>query len=170
MTDYVKGFKTCSDHAVGLQCVNRALDNNQALFEQLDKRHSVGNRSFGSADMFLGPGRHDDVLIARTVADFTIVAGPGGTNIAFSLLSGPLIFDAPQELATGQWRINITTPTIFNAIATIKGATAGIARYATCFVRSDANSPFVIVSTWNVAGGVLAQYDFSLALWSEGVA
>lgn len=167
MTDYLKLPKTCSDHAIGFQSVNQALDNNIAIYEQLDKRHAIGNRS---NDVFIGPGRHDDVLIARTVADYQVVAGPGGTQLVFSLLSGPLIVGAPIELATGQWRINVATPTIFAAIATIKGATAGVSRSTSCFVLADANSPFVIVSTWNVSAGAMAAYDFSLVLFSEGVA
>ena len=42
MTDYLKLFKTCSDHAVGLQCVNQALDNNQALYETHAKLGRLG--------------------------------------------------------------------------------------------------------------------------------
>lgn len=167
MTDYVKLFKTCSDHAVGTQSVNQALENNIALFERLDKRHALGTRP---NDVFIGPGKHDDVLIARTVADFTVVSGAGGTQLLFSLVSGPFIFDTPTQLASGQWRIDIPTPTIFSAIATIKGASLGIARHASCFVGADQLNPYVVVSTWNVAAGALADYDFSVAIWAEGVA
>jgi hypothetical protein len=164
---YLKLFKTCSDHAVGYQSVNQAVDNNLALYQQIDAKHAVGNEQ---NDIFQPLGRHDDVLVARTVADFKVVAGPNGTNRAFPLVSGPLLVNPPTELATGQWRIPVATPTIFHAVATIKGASAGNARYATCYVLAGLSNAFVIVSTWNVTGGVLASYDFSLVLWSEGIA
>lgn len=167
MTDYTKLHLVCQDFAVGLQSANTVIDNNQALWERLDKRHAVGIQG---NDAFLGPGRHDDVLIARTVADFTVVSGPSGDDLLFSLLSGPLIFEAPIALSTGQWLIYVTTPRPFTAKATIKGASASRARDATCLVRSDPAGPYVVVSTWDVESVALAAYDFSLVLWSQGVA
>ena len=167
MTDYTKLHLVCQDFAVGKQSVNTALDNNQALWERLDKRHATGTQA---NDAFLGPGRHDDVLIARTVADFSVVDGPDGSQLLFALLSGPLIFETPVALGTGQWKIYVTTPTAFSAKATIKGASVSKAREATCLVRGDAAGPYVVVSTWDVEGLALAAYDFSLVLWAQGVA
>lgn len=160
---YLKLFKTCSDHAVGEQCVNQALDNNRALyFDQFDPRHSIGidGKTFGRNE-FLVPGRHDDVLVARTVADFAIDA----TSDVLALVNGPM-FAGASRLKAGQWKIFLNTSQVFSAAATIKGATAGVARYATCFVSFDSTGPFVTVSTWNASGGVLADYDFSLAIWA----
>lgn len=166
---FVKLPKTCSDHAVGLDSVNQALANNRALyFDQLDPWHAAGVRS--AADRQLGPGRHDDILIARSVADFSIrdIFGLGVTAVA--QVGGPFIVGFPTRLAAGQWRVYVTVPRIFSAAATIKGASTGVARYATCFVSTDVSGPFVTVSTWNATTGALADYDFSLSIWSEGVA
>ena len=167
---YSKPFLTTSDHAVGFQCVNRAIDNNRALFfDYVEPKHATGR---DPADVFIGKGRHDDVLIARTVADFLFVTATlaTGPEQLFAEVSGPMIVGAPVRMKTGQWKIYISTPQLFSAAATIKGATAGNSRQASCFVLVDSVGPYVIVSTWNVSGGVLADYDFSLVLWSRGVA
>ena len=167
---YEKPFLTTQDHAVGLQCVNRALENNRALYsDQFDPGHSTGINGLSYADPFLGPGKHDDPLVARTAADFILDTYATGA-VALQVLSGPMIFGAPQYVKTGQWDIYITTPRIFAAYACIKGATAGVARYATCFVANALDGPYVTVTTWNVAGGVLADYNFSLVLYAEAVA
>jgi hypothetical protein len=165
---YEKPFLTTSDHAVGLQCVNRALENNRALYsDQFDPGHSAGVGGLAYGDPFLTPGKHDDPLVARTAADFAIDATG---LIAVELTTGLMVFGPPTKLKTGQWQILISTPRIFNAYAIIKGPTAGVARYATCFVSSDVDGPSVTVSTWNAAGGVLADYDFSLVIYAEAVA
>lgn len=165
---YEKPFLTVSDHAVGLQCVNRALENNRALYrDQFDPTHSVGVGGSSLGDPFLGPGRHDDPLIARTVADFTLDAAGA---VAVSLVTGPLIFDAPTKVDTGQWVIYVTTPRLFSAVACIKGASIGAPRHATCHVSMDLNGPYVTVSTWDFASSARISCDFSLALWAEAVA
>lgn len=165
---YLKLFKTVSDHAVGMQCVNQALDNNFALyFTQFSPRHVrevEWVKPFGR-NPFLVPGRHDDVLVARTIADFSINATPA----AMVLVTGPMVLGAPVRMKVGQWKIFVNTPQLFSAVATIKGASVGNARYATCFVDMNPGGAFVTVSTWNASGGVLADYDFSLALWAVGV-
>ena len=166
---YLKLPKTCSDHAVGLQSVNQALDNNQALYEtQFDPGHRT-NLGVTLGGWPLPPGRHDDVLVARTAADFSIatIAGLGVTAVA--LVGGPVIVDFPDRLQAGQWRVRILTPRIFSAVATVKGATTGGSRYATTHVSGDSLGPYVTVSTWNVTGGTLDDYDFSLVIWAEGV-
>lgn len=166
---YLKLFKSCSDFAVGIQTAQQALDNNEALLAQFDANHSTGVSGAAFGDPFLGAGRHDDPLIARSVADFYIDATLA-TPAAFALISGPMIFETPIWLQTGQWKIHITTPQLFSAIATIKGATTGSPRQATCFIAMATNGPYVTVSTWDTNAGTLADYDFSLVLWAEGVA
>lgn len=165
---YEKPFLTTSDHAVGLQCVNRALENNRALLrEQLDPGHAI--TSSVGVDAFLGLGKHDDPLIARTAADFQLDIGTLDT-VAIALVSGPAIFGTPIRLAVGRWKIRVTTPQLVSAYASIKGASAGVARHAACVVSGDLSGPFVAVTTWNVAGGAPADYDFSLVIYAEGVA
>lgn len=165
---YLKLLKTCSDHAVGMQSVNQAIDNNGALYStQFDPNHSTGSTS--RVDSLLGPGRHDDTLVARGVFDFIIrtISGIGPTAVAS--VGNAIAVGFPARITSGQWRIYVLTRRLFSAVATIKGATAGIPRYATCFVSADSYGQFVTVSTWNVAAGVLDDYDFSLAIWAEGV-
>lgn len=165
---YVKLPKGVSDYAVGYQSVNQALDNNRALFDQFDAKHSLGVGGGAYGDPFLSPGKHDDLVIARTVADF-YVDTTGTTPVAYTVISGPMIFEAPEYLAAGKWKILITTPRLFGAAATIK-ATSLVDRYAQCRVYQDLAAPYLIVTTWDVGSGVLGNYNFSLALWAEGVA
>lgn len=165
---YEKPFLTVQDHAIGLQCVNRALENNRALYaDQFDPNHSVGVGGLAYGDPFLTPGQHDDPLVARAAVDFAIDATG---RVAIALMPSPSIIGEVEFVKTGQWRVNITTPRIFSAYAVIKGATSGNARYATCFVTFGIDGPSVIVTTWLVAGGVLATYDFSLVVYAEAVA
>lgn len=168
---YAKPFLTTSDHAVGEQCVNRAVDNNRALFfDYFEPKHTTGREP---QDVFLGKGKHDDVLIARTVADFLFIGDPlimAGAPCLFAEVSGPMVVGAAVSLQAGQWKIRIATPQIYSAVATIKGATVSKPRAATCFVLIDALGPYVVVSTWDINGAALADYSFSLVIWSRGVA
>lgn len=165
---YVKLPKGVSDYAVGYQSVNQMLDNNRALFDQFDAKHSVGVGGVNFGDPFMSPGKHDDILVARTVADFAVdTTGP--TVSAYNLVSGPMIFEPPEYLADGKWKVLITTPRLFGAIATIK-ETSMVDRYAQARVFMDLSGPYIIVTTWNVGTGALDNYDFSLCIWAEGVA
>jgi len=165
---YEKPFLTTSDHAVGLQCVNRALENTRAMYsDQFDPNHSTGINGLSYGDPFLALGQHDDPLVARTAADFAI---DSTGLIAFALVSGPLVVGSVEFMKAGQWRVYVSTPRITSAYACVKGATAGAARYASCRTVADSSGPYVVVTTWNVAGGVLANYDFSLVLYAEAVA
>ena len=166
---YEKPFLTTSDHAVGLQCVNRALENNRALLQdQFDPGHSLGLGGAARGDPFLSPGRHDDPLVSRSVALFSMDVGALDT-VAVTLISGPLIFSGARRVAQGEFQIFLTTQEIVSAYALINGPSTGVARHATCLVSNNTNAPYVTVSTWNVAGGAKADYDFSLVLYAEGV-
>jgi len=163
---YLKLPKTCSDHAVGLQSVNQAIDNNAELYAQLDKRHSVIAEGNAYVPPFRAPGAHDDVLIARTVADF---AYSSSLLRMWPYMSGPMIFGLPTRRGTGSWDIPVTAPRIYAAVATIKGVTALIPRSASCYIYRGLNSAYVSVRTWNVAAGALENYDFSLAIWTDSL-
>lgn len=166
---YEKPFLTTSDHAVGLQCVNRAIENNRALLmDQFDPGHSLGLGGAARGDPFLSPGRHDDPLVVRSVALFSMDVGALDT-VAITLIDGPLIFSGARRVAQGEFQIFLTTQEIVSAYALINGASAGVARHAACLVSNNTNAPYVTVSTWNVSGGAKADYDFSLVLYSEGV-
>ena len=165
---YVKLPKGVSDYAVGYQSVNQALDNNRALYDQLDAKHSLGVGGGAYGDPFLEPGQHDDTLVARTAADF-VVDATGAVVISYAQLGGILINGAPQYVADGKWKVYVTTPRLLGAVATVKD-TSLVDRYAQCRISSDTDGTFVMVTTWDVSGGVLVNVDFSLVIWSDGVA
>lgn len=166
---YVKLPKAVSDYAVGVQSVNQALENNIALYDQYDLRHSVGVGVPGSnsSDPFLGPGRHDDWLVARTSADYEVDAS-GPTVVAYGVISGPLIVGAPEFVTDGTWRIYVATPTLYGVVATIKAAATGD-KYAQCRLTPDLEAPYISVTTWDVASGALDNLSFSIVLWAENV-
>ena len=168
MSTYVKLFKVVSDFALGKQTYNQGLDNNSALFDQFDAKHSSGIRGGAYDDAFLGPGRHSDARIARSVADFYV--NPDTLGMDSVLISGQMIHGAPVRVKAGQWRIYVTTGRLFGAIATIK--TTGTApKMATARMSMMSGGPFVTVSTWDLDLSTVEQVDlpFSLVLWAEGV-
>lgn len=165
---YVKLHKVVSDFAVGVQSVNQALENNRSIFSQLDYKHSLGAGGLAAGDPFLGHGKHDDLMVARTVADFTIDTSTT-TPRAYPLVSGLLVFEEPEFIDAGTWRVWITTPRLFGAVAQVK-ATGTADRYACARVYMSASGPFVVVSTWNIAGAAKENFDFSLVLWTRSVA
>lgn len=164
---YLKLFKTCSDHAVGLQSVNQAIDNNDALYAAIDVAHSMGvngDSPYGRPLQALG--RHDDILIARSTADFTI--STLATPTLLPALLGPIFGSLSyQRLGPGQWRIFIATPQLFGAVALMK-STASVDYKATCFTVADPSlGPSVIVSTWNIATPTTQDLPFSLTVWAQ---
>lgn len=165
---YLKLPKTCSDHAVGYQSVVQAVENNAALVTAFDAKHSIGiagGSPFGLPTLALG--RHDDILIARSAADFTVDTAPI-TPILVSLLAGP-VFGALQyaRLAVGQWQIWLATPQLFAAVALMK-STATADYKATCYaVSNPSTGPSIIVSTWDIATATLDDLPFSLVVWTQ---
>lgn len=168
---YLKLPKTTSDHAVGFQSINQAIDNNAALLAAFDARHAIGvggNSPYGFPTRAVG--RHDDVLIARSVADFAVDTSlPTPTLVA--LLAGP-IFGALfyTRLGTGQWRIYVSSAQRIAAVALMKSS-ASVDYKANCYVSyAPTTGPSVTVSTWNINSGstpALADINFSLAVWTE---
>lgn len=165
---YVKLPFTCQDHAVGLQSVNQAIDNNDAHYAAIDAMHSMGvngDSPYGRPLQALG--RHDDILIARSTSDFQISTLPTPTLLPKVL--GPMFGSLSyQRLAVGQWRIFIATPQLFGAVALMKAAAVQDYK-ANCFTVSDPSlGPSVIVTTWNIAGGpAAADLPFSLTVWAQ---
>lgn len=168
MSSYVKLHLVVADFAVGYQSVNQAIDNNQALYDQLNAGHSTGIRGGAYGDPFLQPGQHDDPLVARTVLQVgvnTAVTPP----TASAVTTGPMLYGQPIRMDTGYWRIKVTTPQLVGAVATCR-ATGTVDRYATCRVVMDASGPYVDVSTWNIAAAAKVDCDFDVVLWAESVA
>ena len=165
---YLKLPKTTQDHCVGYQSVVQAVDNNAALLAAFDAKHSIGiggNSPQGQPTRAIG--RHDDILIARSVADFDVDTAPS-TPVLVALLAGPN-FGALQyvRLGTGQWRIFLGTPQLFAVVALMK-STASVDRKANCFLsNSPSIGPFVTVSTWDVSTAALADLPFSLVVWTQ---
>ncbi|MBL8911648.1 MAG: hypothetical protein JNM17_13225 [Archangium sp.] len=164
MAAYTKLFTTVSDHAIGKQSVNVAIDNNQALYDQLDLNHSMGLRGGDANDPFLQFGQHDDPLIARTVLSFAVTTAP----LLLTLLGGPMLVGSPVRIGTGTWMLRIATPTIFFAVATPRAASA-LDYFANARLVFDPAGPGVMVTTWNAGAGVLLDMDFDVAIWAEGL-
>lgn len=165
---YEKPHLAVSDFAVGVQSVNRATDNNQALFDQFDANHSTGLRGGGPSDAFLQLGQHDDPLISRTVAQY-IVDTALSTPALVAVTGGSMLHPTPPErLGTGQWRIYVSSPRFVSAKATPRSS-AAVDRACSVRVVNDASGPHLIVTTWNIGAGAPADFDFDLAFWSEGL-
>jgi len=167
---YVKLPKVTSDYAVGFQSVNQARDNNTALLAQLDAKHSTGtNGQSPPGRPFEAVGRHDDIVIARTVAHFTVDALVVPTRLR-QLVSGPMLpVLVAQELKTGQWQIFVSTPHVFWAHAT-PSASASVSRKANAYLtQSPDQGPSVIVTTWEQDAGswTPSYFDFSLVFWAK---
>lgn len=171
---YTKLFKVCQDAPLGYQSVNQAVDNNTALKDLYNEKHSIGvggNNIYGVP--LLNIGRHDDILIARTVAHFTVdTTAP--TPTLSTTMSGPMFGSGVQyqRLGTGQWRLFVSTPQRFGATALCR-STASIDRKASCYVTYGGTSgPSIIVTTWEVDAGTFVEtdLDFSLAIWAQRAA
>jgi hypothetical protein len=167
---YLKLFKTTQDHAVGVQSINQSSDNNDAMRDLYDAKHSLGLDGYntgGFNNPFRAVGRHDDPLVARTVARFRIDS-TAAVPVASTIISGPMLaLSTPLRMGAGQWRIFVVTPQLFGAVALIEGAPA-VDLKATCFVEfNPATGPCVVVSTWNVASAARVDYNFSLILWAN---
>lgn len=165
---YLKLPTTTSDHCVGYQSVVQAINNNAALVDAFDSKHSIGiggNSPHGLPTFALG--RHDDILIARSVADFTVdttLPTPRLSTLVSGAIFGSLAY---TRLAVGHWQIFLGTPQLFAAVALMR-STASSDRKATCYIAtSPSTGPSVIVSTWNVATPALEDLPFSLAVWTE---
>lgn len=168
---YSKLPLTDQDHFIGYQSVNQAIDNNDALADLYDAKHSLG---VGGADPFGAPlravGRHDDICIARSVADFEVV-----TTLAVPALrarvSGPVFGSLSfSRLAAGKWRVFIAAPRLVGVTALMKSTGSTDAK-ATCYLVYDPTTgPSVLVTTWLQSGGTWAAADlpFSLVAWGQG--
>lgn len=165
---YLKLPTTTQDHAIGYQSVAQAVDNNAALASVFDAKHSTGvdgNSPPGQPTRAVG--RHDDILIARSVADFAVDTSRPTPTLS-AVVSGPIFgFLSYARLATGQWQIFLATPQLYAAVALMKSTTS-VDRKATCFrSTSITRGPSIIVSTWNVATPALEDLDFSLIVWTQ---
>lgn len=167
---YLKLFTTVQDHAVGYQSVNQARDNGDALKDLYDAKHQLGTNGYqpySPTRSYTAIGRHDDIKIARSVADFVVDSTSFASPVLSIRVSGPIfgIINAAR-ITTGQWRIFVSTPQRFSVVALVK-ASASSDRKATCYRASSINGPHVVVTTWNVATAAKVDYDFSLVLWAQ---
>jgi hypothetical protein len=169
---YLRLPKGVQDYAVGYRSINQANDNSEAIYDTLDAKHALGN-SGNNTSSYTNPlnaiGRHDDFLIARTVANFTVdTTTPTPTLTA--LLAGPLLsLLAVTRYGMGQWRVFFASAGEFIAAASMPATASGDFR-ATCYRFYDpALGQGYIVSTWTVDSGVWipADLDFDLAIWAQ---
>lgn len=166
---YVKLPKVTQDYAVGFQSVNQARDNNTALLAQLDAKHSIGAGGQSPPGRpFEAVGRHDDIVIARTVAHFTVDSAVVPTRLR-QLVTGPMLpVLVAQQLQTGQWQIFVSTPHLFWAHAT-PTASSAVGRKATAYLtQTPDQGASIIVTTWERgASWAKTDFDFSLVFWAK---
>lgn len=161
---YSKLFLTTQDHAIGFQSMNQAIDNNAALKDLYEAKHSLGvggNSPYGFP--LRSVGRHDDIVIARSVSRYgvdTSLAVP-----ALTVLQPGSMPSFAQRMGTGQWRIFVSTPQLFGAVALMESS-ASIDRKASVYPAYDpATGPQVIVTTRSAWAE--ADLPFSLIIWAQ---
>jgi len=173
---YNKPFTVCQNFPVGIQSVNRLIDNNQALYDLWTVKH--GTRDDGSRDATLLDyatrfGRHNDILVARSVSHFTVETYADGTKYLQEQTTGRMT-RATERLGTGHWRIYLSVYDVFGGVAT-GYATSVVDRKVMVRTAISIGSPplslpgYVDVSTWNVATPARLDFDFSLEFWSKVV-
>lgn len=171
---YNKPFFATQDFAVGIQSINRLIDNNQALYDLWTENH--GSRDDGSPDLRLLDfatrfGRHNDILIARSVSHLTVQTYADGTKYLQDETRSRII-NSVQRIGTGQWRLWLNHYDIFAAVA-VPYATSVVDRKVTCRTSASSGAPplgspgYTDVSTWNVATLARADFDFSIAYWAK---
>lgn len=170
---YTKLYTVVQDHAVGIAQVNGANANGEAIKDFYGVRHGLGIGQFNpTGTVITGDivGKHNDVLISRTVADFdvdTTLVVPALVPLVSGWILGASLFS--QRMAEGQWRIFLMTPGLFQAVALLK-STASVDRKATTYnVFDPQRGPGVIVTTWEQDAGTWAKTDlpFSLVFWAQ---
>lgn len=170
---YVKLFTTVSDHAIGIQSVNQAVDNSQALYDHLDLRHAVEAGAISGGDISLQAGKHDDIRIARTVIDLRVDTATSPTRL-IQLVSGRLVGGTIVRLATGVWKFPVTSNSMIGVVGTAKSAAVGY-RHVGCTVSSEGGGPsfpartYITARTWNILTGAPEEFDFSLVIWAPSV-
>jgi len=169
---YLKLFKMVADFALGFQSINQARDNGEAIKDLYAVRHAMGINGFNPPSGNVAAqriGKHNDILIARSVADFEVDTALA-TPVLVPRVAGPVFGNLfAQRMAAGQWRIFIATPRLFAAVALLK-STASVDRKANCYVAFDPNrGPSIIVTTWEQDIGTWTKADlpFSLAVWTQ---
>lgn len=169
---YSKLYTVVTDHAVGIAQVNGANDNGEAIKDFYGVRHGLGIGGFNPTGTIITEsivGKHNDLVIARTVADFDIDYNRIGP-VLVPLVSGRMLGTGlvADRLDIGQWRIFLSTPRLFAAVALCK-STASVDRKGTCYVVYDpTRGPSVIVTTWERATTwEKTDLTFSLAIWAQ---
>lgn len=169
---YVKLPTVVSDFAVGIQSMQQASDNADALKDVLDAEHALGNGGFNTS-AFTNPlnevGRHDDNLIARTVAH-CYIDNTGGLTRLSAYFAGPVLGSLTyRRLGTGQWQMYLQAPFLFFGVASMP-ATASVDYQPRTYRSYDPQfGSSLIVSTWAIDSGswVLDDLDFDLAIWLQ---
>jgi hypothetical protein len=170
---YVKLFTTVSDHAVGIQSVNQAVDNAQALYDQFDLRHAAEAGALGGGDVFLQVGKHDDIRVSRTVIDFKLDAAASPMRL-MQLLTGRIIGGTIVRQSAGVWKIPVTSDSMLGVVGTAKATAAGY-RHVGCTVSREGGGPsfpdrtYITARTWNILTGAPEDFDFSLVIWAPSV-
>lgn len=160
----------CQDFPVGIREVQASIDNNAGLLQAWGTQHAIDRLDLNQTNRLLTVGRHNDVLVARTVTDFYVDAS-GATPTLTSLVSGPAVGDVIR-LGTGQWSIGVVgMGQVFAAVSVkVPDVTIGSAVLSTAMAyvyQTAALDQRIIVTTWRSAGLYFSQQDidFALAIW-----
>jgi hypothetical protein len=160
----------CQDFPVGIREVQASIDNNDGLLQSWGSKHAIDRLDFSQTNRLLTVGRHNDVLIARSVTDFYVDTS-SGTPVLSASLAGPAIGDVIR-LGTGSWSIGIIGMGQVFAAASLKvpDVTVGSAVLSTvmAYVYQTASlAQRIAVTTWRSSGYYFdrTDLDFSLAVW-----
>ena len=151
----VKLFTVDDDFSLGFQSVNRAMQNNDDMWDAFGLEHGVPS------------GIHATEQIARGVANFYIDCSPWfATPRCLPVLKGRIPKIEPTRIETGRWRFKMPNNNLIGAIATCSNTDLSVPYYATTFVDQDAVGQFLIVTTWDASIWTKVDCDFSLAIWA----
>jgi len=166
---YEKGYLVTQDKCVGTQSVNRVIENNRAIQSAWAAKH---NAEAGPLSISLPTnplykvGRHNDILIARSVCDFDVVTTGTVTTLAANVPGAIVAVGANSRLDFGYWLLYVGTPQLFGAIATIK-ADSNTEYKATCRIVQSNAGKWLYVQTWDVSVPERVDIGFSVAVWTQ---
>ena len=172
---YEKPFFVTQDFALGIQSVNRAIENNAAARTLWTARHGYdeSNRpALTAQEQVKAFGAHNDILISRSVSAFTVGVADDGSSYLQPRVEGRLVRQT-QRLGVGQWRVFLSPTDIFGAVARCY-ASAALDYEAVCRIVSGTGAGtslalggYVDVDTWDISGGARVDTGFSLAVWAR---
>lgn len=170
---YSKPFVVVQDFAVGVQSVNRLVDNNDAAHALWIAKHGQQDdpQPLSLGEVANSFGHHNDILIARSVSHMVVTTAADGTKYLVDETVGEMV-RSTQRIGVGQWRIYLNSPDIYGAIATPVASSAQDYKMGCRAVAGTGTPPigvngYIDVSAWNVPTATRVDIDFSLVIWGR---